>query len=273
MSFSLLWLPDVLQDAGLKVATIDGWEDRGRGDVGRIFGVICHHTAGPATGNMPSLQTLKEGRPDLMGPLSQLGLGRDGTYYVIAAGRCNHSGAGSWRGLVNGNSNFIGIEAENTGLANDPWPQVQMTAYLHGVAAILQHIGQSADFCAGHKEYALPAGRKDDPSFDMTFFRASVDAIVTGAVPALPLIPSREPSATGRPTLRRDDSGEFVKTLQKAVGVAADGQFGPNTEAAVRNFQRTHGLVPDGIVGPRTWEAVDETTAAAAETAAAGGNG
>ena len=72
-----------------------------------------------------------------------LGIGRDGTYYVIAAGRCNHAGKGSWKGVTTGNSSFIGIEAENTGLSNDtPWPDVQMDAYRRGVAAILKHIGQ-----------------------------------------------------------------------------------------------------------------------------------
>ena len=90
MAFSLVWLPDVLERAGLKVALVDGWETRGRGDVGPIFGVICHHTAGSKTGNMGSLRILTNGWPTgpgvsaLPGPLSQLGLGRDGTYYVIA---------------------------------------------------------------------------------------------------------------------------------------------------------------------------------------------
>src|SRR5688500_10583279 len=90
MPFSLTWLPDVLEAAGLKVALEDGWENRGRGDVGQIMGVICHHTggAGPERGNMPSLRTLRNGRAAspglaaLPGPLSQLGLGRDGTFYV-----------------------------------------------------------------------------------------------------------------------------------------------------------------------------------------------
>src|SRR5438105_14824380 len=110
MAHSLTWLPDILKAAGLKVALVEGWEDRGRGDVGQIVGVICHHTAGPKSGNMPSLRTLIDGRSDLPGPLAQLGLGRDGTYFVIAAGRCNHAGKGSWQNVITGTTNVIGIE-------------------------------------------------------------------------------------------------------------------------------------------------------------------
>jgi Putative peptidoglycan binding domain/N-acetylmuramoyl-L-alanine amidase len=257
MPHSLIWLPSVLKEAGLKVALEPGWESRGRGDVGEIFGVICHHTAGSRNGNMPSLKLLVNGRPDLPGPLSQLGLGRDGTFYVIAAGRCNHAGAGLWQGLTNGNANFIGIEAENTGLANDfPWPKVQEEAYHRGVAAILKHIGRNCDFCAGHKEYARPRGRKPDPGLDMIGFRSAVDAILSGAAPPPVLIPPVEPGPSGRPTLRRGDTGEFVRQLQTKLGLTPDaaGTFGPKTEAAVREFQRQHGLVPDGIVGPKTWD-------------------
>ena len=76
MIHSLTWLPGVLKAAGLKVALIDDWESHGRGDVGKLFGVICHHTAGSLRGNMSSLDTLINGRSDLPGPLAQLGLGR-----------------------------------------------------------------------------------------------------------------------------------------------------------------------------------------------------
>jgi N-acetylmuramoyl-L-alanine amidase len=183
MTFSLIWLPSVLTAAGLKVIEQPGWQTRGRGNVGAIKGVICHHTAGGLHGNMPSLGVVTHGRPDLAGPLAQLCLGRDGTFFVVAAGRANHAGNGKWQGFVNGNSNFIGIEAENTGLANDPWPEVQMDAYRRGVAAILKHIGAKSIMCAGHKEYALPHGRKGDPSFDMDKFRAAVAAAM-GAGPS-----------------------------------------------------------------------------------------
>jgi len=263
MAFSLSWLPDVLKNAGLKVESVKGWEDRGRGDVGEILGVLCHHTAGPKTGNMPSLDIIVKGRSDLPGPLAQLGLGRDGTYFVIAAGRCSHAGKGNWKGITNGNTNLIGIEAENTGLPNDsPWPKVQMDAYHRGVAAILTHIGQGAEFCAGHKEYALPPGRKSDPNFDMVPFREAVAAIMSGAAPAAELIPPAESApqaavAPDRPTIRLGATGDLVKQVQAKVGVTADGNFGPKTEDAVRAFQRDHGLVPDGVVGPGTWAALD----------------
>lgn len=263
MIFSLTWLPDVLKDAGLKVAPVDGWQSRGREDVGTISGVICHHTVGPKIGNMPSLNVLINGRSDLAGPLAQLGLGRDGTYYVIAAGKCNHAGSGSWQNITTGNTSFIGIEGENAGTPDDAWPAVQMDAYRRGVAAILKHIGRGAEFCAGHREYALPKGRKTDPLFDMDTFRSSVTQTINGTAPASPLIPAAEPPAqsgenAGRPTLRRGATGDLVKTIQTKVRVGADGNFGPDTEAAVRIFQKAHDLVPDGIVGPKTWVALDK---------------
>jgi peptidoglycan hydrolase-like protein with peptidoglycan-binding domain len=263
MAFSLTWLPDVLLKAGLKVARVDGWELRGLGDMGEVFGVICHHTAGPNNLNMPSLNTIINGRPDLRGPLAQLGLGRDGTFYVIAAGRCQHAGQGIWNGETAGNSHFIGIEAENTGLGNDtPWPDVQVQAYRHGVAAILRHINRGAEWCAGHKEWALPHGRKDDPTFEMVAFRTAVAAIMAGSSPSPALIPRSEPvsgngAAQARPTLRRPVTDDLVKVIQMKLKVDANGVFGPATEAAVRAFQRTAGMVPDGIVGPKTWAALD----------------
>ncbi len=255
MAFSLVWLPDVLKDAGLKVAEVPGWETRGRSEMGPVRGVMCHHTAGPLNGNMPSLGIVRDGRNDLPGPLSQLCLGRDGTFFVVAAGRANHAGRGEYKGITSGNSSFIGIEAENTGLDNDsPWPEVQMDAYARGCAAILSHVGAGAIMCCGHKEFGLPRGRKIDPNFDMDAFRQAVSGSMDGTAVRRPPIPPED--SDGRPTLRRPATGELVKEVQTKVGVAADGIFGPLTEAAVRRFQREKGLVADGIVGPQTWSAL-----------------
>jgi murein L,D-transpeptidase YcbB/YkuD len=52
--------------------------------------------------------------------------------------------------------------------------------------------------------------------------------------------------------LKPGTSGEAVKKLQQALGVAADGKFGPGTQKALREFQSKNGLDADGLAGPAT---------------------
>jgi N-acetylmuramoyl-L-alanine amidase/Putative peptidoglycan binding domain len=266
MAFSLIWLARVLGDAGLKISEVPGWPNRGLGDVGDIKGVICHHTAGSRNGNYPSLKVVTDGRPGLSGPLSQLGLGRDGTFYIIAAGKAQHAGKGSFAGITAGNTHFIGIEAENVGLPpsdpkHEPWPAVQLDAYQRGVAAILKHLGLPATNCIGHKDWA--PGRKPDPvAIDMNAFRAKVDGFMNGTAVPRPPIPAKD--LLDRPTLRRSSPNNprfLVQELQRKLAMSAElqtGNFGPLTEARVREFQRQRGLVPDGIVGPKAWVELDK---------------
>lgn len=254
MVYSLTWLADVLRDAGLEVVEEPGWQSRGRGDIGAIKGVLCHHT-GSRSGNAPSIKLVTDGRSDLPGPLSQLVLARDGTFHVIAAGRCNHAGAGRWQGLTAGNSHLIGVEAENDGLG-EAWPDGQLDAYARGVAAILKHVGADDVMAIGHREWALPKGRKIDPTFDMVEFREDVEAHMGGTQP-----PPARPRAVDpeRAMLRKGDRGDSVKKLQRALGLRdndVDGDFGPKTDALVRDVQRVNQLTVDGKVGPKTWAAL-----------------
>ena len=47
-----------------------------------------------------------------------------------------------------------------------------------------------------------------------------------------------------------------VMALQRALGITADGVYGPQTKRAVKRFQRNKGLVVDGIAGPQTLKAL-----------------
>ena len=53
-------------------------------------------------------------------------------------------------------------------------------------------------------------------------------------------------------TLRRGSKGEDVKKMQAKLGLAADGDFGPGTEAALKKWQVANGLTADGVAGPKT---------------------
>jgi peptidoglycan hydrolase-like protein with peptidoglycan-binding domain len=50
--------------------------------------------------------------------------------------------------------------------------------------------------------------------------------------------------------------GVDVAAVQEALGITADGVFGPQTRRAVKRFQRANGLTVDGIVGPQTLAAL-----------------
>jgi len=173
-------LADILRSADLDVTEVEGWKTRGHGGMMSVKGILIHHTAGPPPGidDFPSLKVVRDGRTDLLGPLAQLGLGRTGTWYVIAAGRSYHAGETIDDSLF-GNYNAIGIEAEGTGIPADEightyWPEVQWQSYVRGVQALQAAYGVSTERVLGHKEAAVPLGRKPDPNFSMDEFRAAL---------------------------------------------------------------------------------------------------
>jgi peptidoglycan DL-endopeptidase CwlO len=59
-------------------------------------------------------------------------------------------------------------------------------------------------------------------------------------------------AAQAATTTTAPTSGDGVRAIQRALGIAADGVLGPQTRKAIRRFQRAHGLEVDGIVGPAT---------------------
>ena len=65
--------------------------------------------------------------------------------------------------------------------------------------------------------------------------------------------------------MRKGDKGQAVTEMQSLLmklgydlgSYGVDGDFGKDTEAAVRKFQRDHGLTADGIVGSQTRAALE----------------
>jgi peptidoglycan hydrolase-like protein with peptidoglycan-binding domain len=53
--------------------------------------------------------------------------------------------------------------------------------------------------------------------------------------------------------LRKGMRGEGVKVMQEALGIGADGIFGPGTERALKTWQHENDLTADGICGPATF--------------------
>lgn len=167
-------LADACRKSGLRVVEVDGWRTRGHGGLSSLDSIVCHHTATSraAAGDYPSLRIVRDGRTGLPGPLSQLGLGRNGTVYVIAAGVAYH--AGETFNPHQDNWHALGIEAEHDGVS--PWPVEQHAAYARLVVALVTHYGIPVANVQGHKEVAKPLGRKIDPTFSMDDFRRLVAA-------------------------------------------------------------------------------------------------
>jgi cell wall-associated NlpC family hydrolase len=124
--------------------------------------------------------------------------------------------------------------------------------------------------CAGTDGWAIlaePPGVRDleDPRYWETSLERSLRRRGTPPVrfmgrpqlhvaAALAVTALAAPAAAGASSLdlSRGASGDAVRRLQTKLGIAADGAFGPQTEAAVRAFQGSHGLPVTGLVGPLT---------------------
>lgn len=172
----LLRLADDCRAAGLVVVELPGWETAG-GELGNVGAVVSHHTAtGPTVSDSAVDRLLRYGRSDLPGPLSQVGLDRQGRVHLIASGVANHAGAGSWRG-VSGNSRAVGVEAYNSG-TGEPWSQAQLDAWDVLNAVLLRTLTLPADAVCGHKEWA-PTRKIDPAGLDMDDMRARAASLLT----------------------------------------------------------------------------------------------
>jgi peptidoglycan hydrolase-like protein with peptidoglycan-binding domain len=94
----------------------------------------------------------------------------------------------------------------------------------------------------------------------------SHQAIATAATSNVGLTPgsggTAEAAASQPAPTETAEGATAVEWLQKALKLPVDGEFGPETEAAVRRLQARHGLTVDGVVGPSTWALIGVQNAA-----------
>ena len=261
-------LPAFLRAKGLTVVETPGWFHLGYAgqDLQEIRGYIWHHTAtnrARFVGNdMPTLNMLINGRPDVAGPLCQIGFGRNGTVYMVATGVGNHAGRGSAPGIPRdmGNHYLVGIEMESSGIAPFDWTPDQIRVAPHLGAALeewgLMHLPPELRLQIAHAEYSSEG--KIDPAGwpgGMDGLRAAINDVLDDkvATPAPPPAPAPAPASV--PTRYEPDPhwvvepGETMSQIAKWAGC---------TVATLAHYNGVH---PDRIsVGEWIWPPVGQGT-------------
>jgi hypothetical protein len=200
---------------------------------------------------------------------------------VIAAGRANHAGRGSWNGNTTGNSRYWGIEVENVGTPAEPWRPDQLQNVAEVTAALISYnAGMVADCCM-HKEWA-PTRKIDMHTISGNEMRARVMQLCNGTPPTPPPAPPAPPAAgidlaaiaagiaaASKQIVKQGSKGDAAKWAQALLNnkldgpdLIVDGVFGPASVAAAKRFQTnvkrffklsSKQMPVDGIIGPSTW--------------------
>jgi hypothetical protein len=102
-----------------------------------------------------------------------------------------------------------------------------------------------------------PAYKERNPLDNIVDHGYGEDCVTGGPLWPEDIDPPRDPAPRLLRLTEPRMTGVDVRTLQTDLSVhgvktTTDGEFGPNTDQAVRTFQRTRGLIMDGIVGTST---------------------
>jgi peptidoglycan hydrolase-like protein with peptidoglycan-binding domain len=247
---------------------VSGVQDNGFGSSRNgqaINGVVIHHVAGTNGLNYVANKNTRNSYP---------------TYHIARSGavtgivnpeRRPHSTGGA------PDPNAVSFEVDNSSTGGD-WPispeslealidvivfhASQSPRAGKGFAKNQPSVAQSEFFIAWHSQYKATACPGPFIMSQLDYIVAECNKRASGVAPAAPSVaPSTptpaKPAKPSKPKLsgwlKRGSTGANVRYLQSALGIKADGQFGPITDRTVRAFQAVHGLKVDGIVGSITW--------------------
>ncbi|WP_406336654.1 N-acetylmuramoyl-L-alanine amidase [Streptomyces zaomyceticus] len=184
------WIAALRAEGVTDIVEMPGWRTHNRGQRGDGWGdvhaTMVHHTAGEGSG---LADYCYRGNADLPGPVCHDFLARTGRLYLVGNGRTNHAGMvarNAYDAVLNelaehpapgpdeldGNARSYGLEVENSGAADRPWPKAQYDTAVRVQAARCRFHGWSANSVWAHKEATR---RKPlDPRIPMDTFRADV---------------------------------------------------------------------------------------------------
>lgn len=208
-------------------------------------GIVLHHAA--SNGSVEHIHNIH---------LNNGWVGIGYHFYVRKDGSVYRGRSEDWVGAhtVGHNATKIGICAEGN-FENETMPTAQKNAIIELLAYLFGKYGNLKVY--GHKDLDATAC----PGRNYPFNEIVNGAKNFGKVEAET---TNEEGSTVKVELKmlgKGDEGEQVKTLQHLLiakgynlkKYGADGDFGGETDAAVRAFQRDNHLDVDGIVGKQTW--------------------
>ncbi|MEU7163150.1 peptidoglycan-binding protein [Streptomyces morookaense] len=275
-------LASALRAEGCRVVEYGAWRTRDRGNRGDgwgpVHGVIIHHTV--SSGTDSSVELCYDGYSELPGPLCHGVIAKDGTVYLISAGRSNHAGLGDSDVLdaviaerpvpepsedsVDGNARFYGFECVNLGNGSDPWLAEQLDAIERAAAALCRAYGWGAASVIGHREWT--ATKVDPRGFSMQTMRERIDRRLGHKPNADVPAPEFEPFP-GVDFFRSYPRSAIVtamgrRLVDEGCSAYAEGPGPQWTVADLRSYarwQRKQGFTgndADGWPGRVTWDAL-----------------
>ncbi|HEY9897804.1 MAG TPA: N-acetylmuramoyl-L-alanine amidase [Pantanalinema sp.] len=214
-----------------------------------ISAVVLHHTAG---GTLESNASFFQNASAEVS--SHYIVGKDGRIVQSVADgkRAWHAGKSEFKGRDDVNDFSLGIEIVNTGSGSDPFTEAQYKSIIDLVAWMCQTYDVPLDRVTGHKDVALPRGRKNDPApnFDWSRVRAGVEAKLKGAsapaqsAPPAPSAPKpAAPAQSAAPKLQSVPLGSLDSLTLSSAAQAQLGQ--PLTEVPLGAI-----LVPNQVYQP-----------------------
>jgi hypothetical protein len=184
------------------------------------------------------------------------------------------------------NAFAVSIETDDNGHPDvEPWSGAQVLALIKLVAWVCDTHGIPKAACPawdkagvgwhsmwGAPSQWTPARGKTCPGAARiaqikTRILPGLKHVPVGPLPAsiaseVSFIQKMNAAASAKPVLRRGDSGEKVKDLQRLLNgsvtagkpvIAVDGKFGATTERWLKQYQRDRNIPADGIASRQTW--------------------